>query len=912
MGLISTLTPAAQVQLLYIGYFTRAADAGGDIFWNNAYASLSAQGESQTQILTTLGNDFTAQPQTLENYPFLATTSPLSASNPTEVAAVDSLLVNVYANLFSETVSASDSGLQFWANLLLNNTISLSTAILQIADGATGTGLTALQNKISAATFFTTSTAGASLGLINPTAALLTQSALAVSSVDSTAASLTASETATSDFIAAGGGGSGSTIQILASNLVYNGTTGNDTFLADNTSTGHYNLGAATTIAGGGGIDTLKVYSDGTQAALGYTPSQITGINTLWINNAEAVIVDATGFVGLKSLQLNAPGGTAGGIITTVKLNGQNFVVSNDTPTAPDTFVVNSAVDTTENITVSSVAVTGGAALFDIAGGQVTSATLTGSGSATSHVTIDNAVGGALATLNIGDGPALAVNFDLTDTALKTVDAAADTGTLNVDLSAIPVIPATFAFTGGSGATTLTVTQLQLDTLTAGSQLNGGTATSGNTLDITGAAGALAAHDYAEINGTTGFQTLGFSNVGAGATVDVSQVTAYTNFAYSDSAAGNLLTFDNLAATGDTVSILAGGVGGLSLDGHAAGAVVTLDLGNASSIGISNAGAAEQVTLGVNIGGVDLVSNGSASSTGNFVSFTENAAATASSYTITGGTNLEIASVGNVIATTVVATAFTGNLEIGTGTPGGGLLAPGTSGFNDTYSLGSGASIVVEQTNESAGANKFDTITLAPTHAASTIAYAGVGVAFASGANLELVKSGFDLGQDSVAISGAPNTYSAGDVTGTGFTISSSGLVTAGASNLASFEAGLVAGAATHKGDTIVYTDSTNTYVAEATAVAAGDWHVIELAGVVATHGVSISHGLAIISGCRKARPLELPGGVHALVEKTVGAWPWGPAPAVLKTTRRSRRKRVWTTGGNGTSLRLTTSGRSF
>lgn len=121
-------------------------------------------------------------------------------------------------------------------------------------------------------------------------------------------------------------------------------------------------------------------------------------------------------------------------------------------------------------------------------------------------------------------------------------------------------------------------------------------------------------------------------------------------------------------------------------------------------------------------------------------------------------------------------------------------------------------------------------------------------MAFASGANLELVKSGFDLGQDLVAISGAPNTYSAGDVTGTGFTISSSGLVTAGASNLASFEAGLVAGAATHKGDTIVYTNSTNTYVAEATAVAAGDWHVIELAGVVATHGVSISHGLAIIS----------------------------------------------------------------
>ncbi len=848
MGLISTLTPAQQVQLLYIGYFNRAADAGGDIFWNNAYATLSAQGQSTTQILTTFGNDFTQQPTTLANYPFLAGQGSLSASNPTEVAAVNGLLVTIYANLFSETVSASDPGLQFWANLLLNNQISLGTAILQIADGATGTGLTALNNKIAAGTFFTTETAGASLGLSSPTASLLSQAALSVTAVNSTSASVTASESATTTFIASGGGGNGSTIEIVAGTFTYNGTTGNDTFIADNTHTtgvgGVANFNALDTINGGGGTDLLQVYSDATATGISFTPSQIAGISTFWINNIGANTIDVSGIAGLKTLQLNAPL-NAPGANATANLAGQGLTISNDS-VGGHTFTITSAVDTTESITVNAAGVTG-ADTFVIAGTKVTSATVTAAGSALDHVVIDNGVVGKLATLNIGNGPTLAVAFDASDTALTTVNASSDMGIVNVDLSTLPGTPADLSFTGGSCTTTLTISQAELDALTAGSQLNGGTATSGNTLDLSGVTGTLLAADYTEINAATGFQTLGFSNlVAGGATVDASKVTAFTSFSDFDGT-GHLLTINNLAATGETVNVLADSV--LDLTGVAGGSTVTLNVGDATSLGLNTL-----VTAG-NITTFDLNSNGAAASTGNVVGFDNPDTTT---YVVGGSTNLDITSVGNTVAKVVDATSssFTGQLAIGvdfthpgfSGFVGGDTLASGTSGFGDTIKLGSGTSIVVEQANEAAAGIKVDTITLATTHAASTVAYAGAGVTFAPGANLELVNH-FTLGQDSVAISGHVNTYTAGDVTLSGFTISSSGLVTAGASNLMAFEAGLVTAKAAAIGDTIAYNDGTHTYVAEATAAAAADsWHVIELAGVQATHGVSISHGLAVIA----------------------------------------------------------------
>ena len=67
---------------------------------------------------------------------------------------------------------------------------------------------------------------------------------------------------------------------------------------------------------------------------------------------------------------------------------------------------------------------------------------------------------------------------------LNSINASSDTGGIFVDLTHVSTIKSLFSFTGGSGADGLIIDKASLDALTTGSQLNGGTATSGNGLVI--------------------------------------------------------------------------------------------------------------------------------------------------------------------------------------------------------------------------------------------------------------------------------------------------------------------------------------------------------------------------------------------------------------------------------------------
>lgn len=319
-GIIDTLSPAQQLELVYIGYFNRAADGGGFNFWDGQYASAIAGGQSATQALNNIANSFTPQAETLKLYPILSTTGPLNPGNPVEVAAINSLITSVYQNLFDRAPDAA--GQAYWANQILTGAVGLGTAILAIANGATGNDLTLEQNKISAALNFTTSTAGANLGLTaaTTTSALLGEANSILGLVTTNPASVTTANTATTNFITSGGGQPVTTFTLTAGvDAPGTGAFANGEPAGDSVTYGTFNqFGVGTfssgdTIKATGSNNTLNlayVSTTSTLATVNVANTTVSGVQNLVISSGEAIKVDTTGFTGLTQVNVTSASGT--------------------------------------------------------------------------------------------------------------------------------------------------------------------------------------------------------------------------------------------------------------------------------------------------------------------------------------------------------------------------------------------------------------------------------------------------------------------------------------------------------------------------------------------------------------------------------------------------------------------------
>ena len=154
VGILDSLTPAEEISAIYAGYFNRAPDPGGFSFWEGQYADAIARGQSTDQALTNISNSFAPQPETLALYPFLGS-GPLSPNNPADVSGVQTLVHNIYENLFNRTVdAATDGGATYWVNNILNGTVALGQAILDIANGATGADAQTVMEKVVVGDYF--------------------------------------------------------------------------------------------------------------------------------------------------------------------------------------------------------------------------------------------------------------------------------------------------------------------------------------------------------------------------------------------------------------------------------------------------------------------------------------------------------------------------------------------------------------------------------------------------------------------------------------------------------------------------------------------------------------------------------------------------------------------------------------
>ncbi len=130
-------------EAMYIGYFGRAADPGGDAFWLNALGS----GLSESAMAAL----FAPQAEATSLYPFLA--SP-STANQTQIT---SFIESVYADLFDR--AADSGGLAFWDNYLttnLGNPQAVGTFVFSVITGAAqGSDQTTIANKVTVADYFT-------------------------------------------------------------------------------------------------------------------------------------------------------------------------------------------------------------------------------------------------------------------------------------------------------------------------------------------------------------------------------------------------------------------------------------------------------------------------------------------------------------------------------------------------------------------------------------------------------------------------------------------------------------------------------------------------------------------------------------------------------------------------------------
>ena len=160
MGALDTLPVASQLEGIYIGYFGRAADGGGLNYWEQEYSQLAATGHTTDQTLTIIANQFAPQAETVGLYPFLAGSITLLSTADLQI-----LVTSIYQNLFG--VNPDSGGEAYWVHQLQTGAVTLGSAILAIANGATGVDATVLLDRIQVANTFSSETAQNGIGLVS-------------------------------------------------------------------------------------------------------------------------------------------------------------------------------------------------------------------------------------------------------------------------------------------------------------------------------------------------------------------------------------------------------------------------------------------------------------------------------------------------------------------------------------------------------------------------------------------------------------------------------------------------------------------------------------------------------------------------------------------------------------------------
>lgn len=328
------------------------------------------------------------------------------------------------------------------------------------------------------------------------------------------------------------------------------GSTGNDTFIADNSNTAVTSV--ADSVTGGAGTDTLKIYS---KAATANTLPTMSSIENLYIQGDNQGI-DVSAVTGLTALELDAY--TAAGKTYTV--NNQAVTLSNLATGVATTIAGNSS--TAQALTLSKFGTTA-SAVVDLSGTKVAAVTLTSTGAVgtgSNQVTLtDTGVKAATITIN-GDAALTA-----------TIGGGAAAGFVSTGITSIDASAATAATTLSMAVGTGGATHSNLATTFA---YKGGTANDSFDVSLAGVAGGAitaAQMNAMTFNGGTGTDTLIVTNAIATGTTALTSLTAIENIGVlNGNGTINMANFS--------------GVTGVTLTGTAAGGITVNNLGSAGTL----------------------------------------------------------------------------------------------------------------------------------------------------------------------------------------------------------------------------------------------------------------------------------------------------------------------------------------
>lgn len=349
-------------------------------------------------------------------------------------------------------------------------------------------------------------------------------------------------DTATKSGTAGGGtgggtGGAGQTFTLTVGADTFNGTAGNDTFTAAQTTANTWTVGDA--IDGGAGNDTFNVTQTGAIALpTGATVKNIETVNLL--SGANVNLDTTTGFTGLTKLTSQS---VDGAVITAAATTAVEVTNTDATGAGSQPITVNggSTVAVTSKNNIADVITVGAATA---AAGAVT-VTSTGGTANTNTAGAINVIGGTTVTVNQNAG--------------------------NVGATGVDTVGGAITVTGNASTTEVTVNQTK-----AATGANA-TATAAAVVGYTAGGVAIADKNAASATAASTITTVSLNSFGdnAGATVSTINSGALTTINLSGNAIGAGLTVTNGALTTPTVTTQA-----LNLKGFTTGAgagVVTLD-----------------------------------------------------------------------------------------------------------------------------------------------------------------------------------------------------------------------------------------------------------------------------------------------------------------------------------------------
>lgn len=853
------------VQRLYVAYFNRPADPVGLAYWESQLPSTAA---TQAQ-LATIAAGFSGSSEYTSLY-----------SGQTNAQIVN----NLYLNLFGR--SAETAGLTSWAAQLAAGTQTFASIALQLTYSAQGTDATAIANKLSAATSFTTAldTTAEITGYSGTTAAASARTWLAT--VTDTAASLTAATatatlaTAVSTAVAAGSAASGTTFTLTTGGDNLTGTANNDTFNAtiDQATPANSTISAADIIAGGSGTDTLSITGTGTTLDV-LNSALVTGIETVNIRATTANSLNASAITGLTTVNANLGAGTvlvtnlaagaAIGIIgngtvvqgelafapataaSAITLNidgGVNQTEANDGVTAAATIAAGDATGTATTATINSTGAANITGVVDLANATLTSVTINAAtnlkGNFLSQATNQVAATGSVTI----SGAATTVELTAAlDNDIATINASGLTaGGIIASLGTL----ATQTVTGGVGADRIKTGGV----LTTGS-VNAGSGT--DTLEVASAADLATAALGAKY---TNFETLRLNDsqdaslISGITAIELNAMTskAVTNMTATQAAAVKVLgdqttgvTLALAAATGssDVLTITAG----TGLTTGAAFDLAALTVTGFETLNVfanagptATVGANRTVTIasltGATLNTVNLTGTAFSITNGaTTVATTFNASALTGDGTVAGSQGLTIA--GSLVAgSTVTGSALIDTVTIG---------AEGT-----TYNMGAGADtfsatvalLVADGTTDGVinGGDGTDVITLTDTTTTLTDNH------FTKLSNMETLTLSNTAGDASVTTGSAFNTaFANGATITTGILAATKDITFNG--GLSSVAVNLTVDATSLVG-TAAETHSITTGSAADTVTFTGDDTYVGVAGATGTIAISTGAGADTIS----------------------------------------------------------------